>query len=174
MSFQIAEAWERQRPKCGRKHAIQHPLCWLSNAVSGLKDMPLVMFVAPLFCWALPFFSSLAVWRSVSCFSPLLLECCGPLHLSATTSMATAYTHACTHTWECTKNTCISCWPIFVCLRWRCGGLLPWRQSDRAAQEAGDCLGWTITLPVQLRCEFIHLFSRLEHKSLWQVLYPKV
>lgn len=117
------------------------------------------MFVAPLFCWALPFFSSLAVWWSVSCFSPLLLECCGPLHLTATTSMATAYTHACTHTWECTKNTRISCWPIFVCLPWRCGGLLPWRQSDRAAQEAGDCLGWTITLPVGLRCEFIHLWA---------------
>lgn len=76
--------------------------------------MPLVILVAPLFYFSLPF--CLTIRRPASCFRPLLLKRCRPPHLkdiwlrpktSATAFMCSIFTPAHTNTGT---NALISCW----------------------------------------------------------------
>lgn len=95
------------------RHNLEHPFCWLSNTRFSRKDLPLVVIlVAALFCWPLPF--SLVLWQPVSCFRPLRLK----ITLLHTKTHSMYFSHK--HTHRClsglTMGTypCISCRPILL------------------------------------------------------------
>lgn len=104
---------QRQSPKCGRRHAIRHPLCWLSNTISCLKDMPLAIPVAPLFCMSLPFsgydqsgVSGHFYWRAADLF---ILKPFGSVCNDCNCFYVFLHTHSQSRVHS---NACIRCWPV--------------------------------------------------------------